>query len=65
MSLLRALSAKLPSSLRLAVLHVQLTNAGAIQLYQRAGFIITALKRGHYRGIKYGGKDAYEMAKPL
>jgi len=42
-------------------LHVETTNQGAIGLYQRLGFVITAGSPGYYAGRR----DAWVMVKPI
>ena len=50
---------------RQALLHVQATNAAAVQLYKRIGFHILRSESGYYRGAVSGGSAAYEMRKIL
>lgn len=56
---------RLPVAPREALLHVQVTNAAAVQLYKRIGFHVARTESGYYRGAVSGGTAAYEMRKTL
>ena len=56
---------QLPVPPREALLHVQVTNAAAVKLYERIGFHVTRTESGYYRGAVSGGTAAYEMRKIL
>jgi ribosomal-protein-alanine N-acetyltransferase len=42
-------------------LHVAVSNAGAIELYRRSGYVVSTRKATFYKD----GTDAFEMSKPL